>query len=59
MKIISEIRNGDITPQAGCVCTSGWKSTRGPWQPFRNCNCSCRKGNTRNFNSNFKKARNA
>lgn len=61
MKVVNEIKsdNGGNSPQAGCVCSSGWKSTRGPWQPWHNCNCSCQSGNTTNFNANFQKAYNA
>ena len=53
MKIIND-STGKAEPKAGCVCTSGWKSTRGLWQPIWNCNCQCIHGNTRN-----KKAKNA
>ena len=58
MKIIND-STGKAEPKAGCVCTSGWKSTRGMWQPIWNCNCQCIHGNTRNNNANFKKAKNA
>lgn len=63
MKVVNEIYaagdGGTASPKAGCVCHSGWQSTRGPWQPFYNCNCNCIEGNTKNFNANFKKASNA
>lgn len=59
MKVINEIRKGNITPAAGCVCNSGWKSTRGPWGPVWNCNCNCKPGETKNNNANFKRAKNA
>ena len=41
MKVVNEIKsgNGGVKPKAGCVCSSGWESTRGPWQPIYNCNC--------------------
>lgn len=58
MKVIND-STGRAEPMAGCVCAGGWKSTRGPWQPIWNCNCQCIKGNTRNNNANFKKAKNA
>ena len=43
MKVVNEIKSGSNgeSPQAGCVCNSGWKSTRGPWQPTFLCNCNC------------------
>lgn len=61
MKVVNEINsgNGGNETKAGCVCYSGWKSTRGPWQPFWNCNCNCQPGNTTNNNANFKKAKDA
>lgn len=61
MKVVNEIKsgNGGVKPKAGCVCSSGWESTRGPWQPIYNCNCRCQSGNTTNFNANFKKAKKA
>lgn len=61
MKVVNEIKSssGGNSPQAGCVCSSGWKNTRGLWQPKFNCNCSCQSGNTKNFNANFKKAKDA
>ena len=42
MKVVNEIKSGSNgeSPQAGCVCNSGWKSTRGPWQPTFLCNCN-------------------
>lgn len=40
MKIVNEVSNG-ITPRAGCVCSEGWKSTRGLWQPPISCKCNC------------------
>lgn len=59
MKIINDSTGTPVLRRAGCVCDSGWKSTRGPWQPFWNCNCSRIKGNTENNNANFKKAKDA
>lgn len=32
MKVVNEVPNG-VTPRAGCVCSEGWKSTRGLWDP--------------------------
>ena len=58
MKIVNEINTG-TTPVAGCVCSEGWKSTRGAWQPFYNCNCNCTGYGTTTFNTNFTKAKNA
>lgn len=40
MKIVNEVSNG-IAPRAGCVCSEGWKSTRGLWQPPISCKCNC------------------
>lgn len=60
MKIVNEIGDGGTaSPMAGCVCSTGWKSTRGLWQPFYNCNCNCNGHGTTTFNANFKKAKNA
>lgn len=59
MKVVNEIRNNKVMPTSGCVCSSGWKSTRGPWQPIWNCNCNCQSGNTDNHNANFQKAKEA
>lgn len=40
MKIVNEVSNG-ITPRVGCVCSEGWKSTRGLWGPIISCKCNC------------------
>ena len=55
MKIVNDFSTGD-TPQAGCVCYSGYKSTRGWWHPFFECNCNCKKGHKANKKANHKKA---
>jgi len=58
MKIVNE-NSTRVTPRAGCVCSEGWRSTRGLWQPFFNCNCNCTGYGATTFNSNFKKAKDA
>lgn len=58
MKVVNETPSG-VTPRAGCVCSEGWKSTRGLWQPIYNCNCNCTGHGDTTFNANFKKAKNA
>lgn len=56
MKLIKDIDvKKDNSLRAGCVCSSGRTSTRGPWDPIYNCNCSCDHG-TKNYNRNFGKA---
>lgn len=55
MRIIDDIQVKGIQPKAGCVCSSGRTSTRGPWDPIWNCNCSCDNG-TENYNANHSKA---
>ena len=61
MKVVNEIKSGSNgeSPQAGCVCNSGWKSTRGPWQPTFLCNCNCISGNNANKKANKNKANEA
>ena len=58
MKIVNEASTG-VTPKAGCVCSSGWQSTRGLWHPTYNCNCNCNGYGSTTFNANFNKAKNA
>lgn len=58
MKVVNEISNG-VAPRAGCMCSTGWQSTRGKWQPFYNCNCNCNGNGNSTFNANFSKAKNA
>ena len=50
---------GGIEPKAGCVCASGWKNTRGSWNPWFSCHCNCISGNDANKKANYKKAKNA
>ena len=50
MKVVNEVPNG-VTPRAGCVCSEGWKSTRGLWDPFYNCNCDCTGHGDATFNA--------
>ena len=56
MKVINETKSntGGTEPKAGCVCASGWKNTRGSWNPWFSCHCNCISGNDAN-----KKAKNA
>lgn len=57
MKVVNE--NGSIaTPQAGCVCSEGWKSTRGI-SGIILCNCNCTGYGDATFNANYKLAKNA
>lgn len=55
MKVVREPNFEGDKPLAGCVCSSGRNSTRGPWDPIWNCNCSCDHGDE-NYNYNFTKA---
>ena len=55
MKVVNEVPNG-VTPRAGCVCSEGWKSTRGLWDPFYNCNCDCTGYGDETFNANHHNA---
>lgn len=58
MKVVKEI-SPKVTPRAGCMCSTGWKSTRGWWQPGHNCNCNCNGYGSTTFNANFYKAKKA
>lgn len=55
MKIVKDLKIDGVKPMAGCTCSSGYTSTRGPWDPIWNCNCSCDYG-TENFNANHSRA---
>lgn len=55
MKVANEVPNG-VTPRAGCVCSEGWKSARGLWDPFYNCNCDCTGHGDATFNANHHNA---
>lgn len=58
MRIVNDtIGNGNGTePNNGCVCASGWKSTRGSSPPWFSCHCNCIAGNKKNRKANYTKA---
>ena len=58
MKVVNETPSG-VTPRAGCMCSEGWKSTRGLLQPIYNFNCNCTGHSDTTFNTKNKKAKNA
>lgn len=41
VKVVNDTKTGNSL-KAGCACSSGYTSTRGPWNPFMFCNCSCK-----------------
>ncbi len=58
MKVVNENTNR-VTPRAGCVCSEGWKSTRGLWQPPISCKCNCTGHGTATSKANRNIARDA
>lgn len=57
MKVVKESKS-TAEPKAGCVCSEGWKSTRGI-SGFFVCNCNCTGYGDATFNANYKLAKNA
>lgn len=58
MKVVNETPSGGAQ-RVGCVCSEGWKSTRGLWGPIISCKCNCTGHGDTTFNANYKKAKNA